>query len=816
MKGLHQDFRYALRVLIKNPAFTIIAAITLALGIGVNATVFSIANAYLFRPLPVRAPGELMAVATKTPSIEIPVSVSYLDYTDVQQLSTVFSDAIAFENAPVSMSTTGRSERVWLDGVTGNYFSMLGIDAFAGRTFTAEEGRAPGAVQVIVLTYKFWSSHFGGDHSIIGQTIKLDGKPFTVIGVAPKSFTGTELILQCDGYVPFASLPEAYGGPNALTDRTAGAMEVLARLKPGVQPRQAQNALDVLAAQLAREYPATRKGYSFITVPEPESRPDFSVARVFGQASMVFLALVGLIMLIACINVISLMLARASSRQKEFAIRGALGASRGRLIRLFVIESTMVSVLGGGAGLLLSLWAQSLVSNIKLPGAAIQFSIDSDWRVFLFTTAVVLGAGLVSGFLPALGSSKPDLNETLKEGARGNAGGRGWRRLRGGLVIAQIAVAFLLLICAGLFLRSLQTAEHSDLGFRSRDILMGSIDLGLQGYDEPRSRSFQRKLLDRLKEIPRVQSASLSAVVPFSTDINSRQIITEENGQISDSHSEAFYDQISPTYLDTLGVPIIEGRAFTDQDTSASEKVAIVSETMARFYWPGQDAIGKRFRTVSDGPFFQVVGVTRDEKHIFIGEDPRPYVYFPLTQDFYSAVVVSVHSDLDSATLATALSTTVHDLDPDLPLYNVETMADHLNNGIAFLFVRVGAAFAGVFGLLALVLATVGVYGTVSYAVNRRTREIGIRMAMGAGRGQVLGMIFRQGALLVAGGVAIGLPLALAGTRLLSSLLYGISATDAITFTGVALILALVTFIASLIPARRAATVDPMIALRYE
>jgi predicted permease len=816
MKGFRQDFRYALRVLIKNPAFTIIAAITLALGIGVNATVFSIANAYLFRPLPVRAPGELMAVATKTHTIEIPVSVSYPDYIDIRQLKAVFSDAIAFDYAPVSMSTTGKSERVWLSGVSGNYFSMLGIDAFAGRTFTPDEGRAPGASQVIVLTYKFWKSHFGGDHSVIGQTVKLDGKPFTVIGVTPKSFTGTEVIIEGDGYVPLASLPEAYGGPAALTDRSAGVLEVLARLQPGVQARQAQNALDVLSAQQAQDYPAIKKGYSFITVPEPQSRPDFSVAAVFGQASMVFLALVGLIMLIACINVISLMLARAASRQKELAVRGALGASRGRLIRLFVIESTLVSLLGGAAGILLSLWAQSLVSGIKVPGAPIQFSIDTDWRVFLFTIVVVIGAGLVSGFLPALSSSRPDLNETLKEGARGNAGGRGWQRLRGGLVIAQIAVSFLLLICAGLFLRSMRSAEHSDLGFRSRDVLMGSIDLGLQGYDEARSRTFQQKLLDRLKEIPGVKSAALSAVVPFSTDINSEQIITEDQGQFPDNHSEAFYDQVSPGYLDTLGIAIVEGRGFTDQDTSASPKVAIVSQAMARFYWPEQDVIGKRFKTAADGPFFQVVGVTRDEKHIFIGEGPRPYVYFPITQDFHAAFVVSLHSNSDPAALMMALSATVQDLDPDLPLYNVETMPDHLNHGIAFLFVRIGAAFAGVFGLLALVLATVGIYGTVSYSVNRRTREIGIRMAMGAGRGQVLGLIFRQGALLVAGGVAIGLPLAFVGTRLLASLLYGVSATDAVTFAGVGALLALVTFVASFVPARRAATVDPMVALRYE
>jgi putative ABC transport system permease protein len=817
MNGFRQDLQYAARVLIKSPTFTFIAAITLALGIGVNATVFSIANAYLFRPLPVRAPGELMAVASKNPSIEVPYQVSYLDYADIRDRAGAFSEAIGFGNAPVNMSTTGKSERVWLDAVTGNYFSMLGVDAFAGRTFSAEEGRIPGGSQVLVLTYGFWKSRFGGDYSVIGQSIKLDGKPFTIIGITAKGFTGTDLIIECDGYVPFASVLESYGGPTALTDRNATCLNVLGRLKSGVRPGQAQQALEVLSGQLSQEYPKTNTGISFMTVPEPESRPIIGISRVFGQASMIFLALVGLIMLIACINVISLMLARASARQKELAIRGALGASRSRLIRLFIIESMMVSILGGVLGLVLGIWASSLVSGIRLTGAPVQFNLGVDWRVFAFTLVVVVGAGLLSGLLPALGSSRPDLNETLKEGARGNVGGRGWQRLRSALVVAQIAVSLLLLISAGLFLRSLQAAEHSDLGFRSRDVLMGSFDLGLQGYDEARSRGFEQKLLDRLKEIPGVRRASISANAPFSTTTNASNIITEESAQTADKGSDlVFFNDISSGYLDTYGVTIVEGRGFTDQDTSTSPKVAVVSQAMARHFWPGQDAIGKRFKTDSQSPLWQVVGVTRDEKHLFIGEDPRPFAYFPLTQDFHSGVVASLYSTSDPASLKMALAGAVHDLDADLPLFDIETMPDHLNNGIAFLFVRIGAAFAGVFGLLALVLATVGIYGTVSYSVNRRTREIGIRMAMGAARSQVLGMVFRQGALLVAGGLAIGLPLAFAGTRLLSSLLYGISANDAVTFVAVSVILALVAFVASFMPARRAATVDPMVALRYE
>jgi predicted permease len=817
MNGLRQDLQYAARVLIRTPTFTVIAAITLALGIGVNATVFSIANAYLFRPLPVRAPGELMAVATKNQSVDVPYLVSYPDYVDIRDRAGAFSDGIGFGNTPVNMSTTGKSERVWLDAVTGNYFSMLGVDAFAGRTFSPEEGQIPGSSQVLVLTYAFWKSHFGGDYSIIGQTIKLDGKPFTVIGITPKSFTGTDIIIECDGYVPFASVLESYGGPTALTDRTDTNLHMLGRLKPGVRPRQAQQALDLLSAQLTQEYPKTNTGISFITVPEPESRPIIGIARVFGQASMIFLALVALIMLIACINVISLMLSRASSRQKELAIRGALGASRGRLIRLFVIESMMVSALGGVLGLVLGLWASSLLSGIKLTGAPVQFDLGVDWRVFAFTLVVVVGAGLLSGLLPAFGSSKPDLNETLKEGGRGNVGGRGWQRLRSGLVVAQIAVSLLLLISAGLFLRSLQAAEHSDLGFRSTDILMGSIDLSLEGYDEARSRSFEQKLLDKFKGIPGVRGASLSLYAPFGTSSGATNIITEENAQTGDKNTDvAFYNDVSAGYLDAYGVTIVEGRGFTDQDTATSPKVAIVSQAMARHYWAGQDALGKRFKTDMDTPLLQIVGVTRDEKHIFIGEDPRPFVYLPLTQDFRSAVVASLYSNSDPASLKMALAGAVHDLDSDLPLFDVETMPDHLNNGIAFLFVRIGAAFAGVFGLLALVLATVGIYGTVSYSVNRRTREIGIRMAMGAGRGQVLGMIFRQGALLVGGGLAIGLPLAFVGTRLIASLLYGVSATDTVTFASVSVILAIVAFVASFVPARRAATVDPMVALRYE
>ncbi|HEY6332661.1 MAG TPA: ABC transporter permease, partial [Blastocatellia bacterium] len=546
MKGFNQDIRFVCRVMIKNPGFTLVAAITLALGIGVNTTIFSIVNAYLFRPLPVQNPSELMAVATTSPAIEVPYVVSYADYKDVQEHSQVFSDAIGFANAPTSLSFADKSERVWLDGVTGNYFSVLGVPAFAGRTFTREEGQVPGSSPVLVLTYKFWQSRFGGDYSVIGRGIKLDGKPFTIIGITPKSFTGTDSIIECDGYVPFGSILDVFGGQQALTDRTFTCLNVLARLKPGVGKAEAQQSLKVLSALLTQDYPKTNTGVTFVTVPERESRPVIGIARTFGQAAMVFSCFVAMIMLIACMNVISLMLARASARQKELAIRGALGASRNRLIRLFVIEGMFLALLGGAAGLGIGLWASGLMSGIKLPGIAVTFDLNVDWRVFAFTFAVVAGAGLLSGLLPALGVSRPDLNETLKEGARGNVGGRGWQRLRSGLVVAQVAISFLLLICAGLFLRSMQAAEHANLGFRTTGVLMGSIDLGLQGYDDAKSRDFQKRLLDRLKELPGVKDASLCQLVPFSTSSSITQVITEESELSIEGHREmAFYDSVT-------------------------------------------------------------------------------------------------------------------------------------------------------------------------------------------------------------------------------------------------------------------------------
>ncbi len=819
METLWQDLRFGARALLKNPAFAAVAVITLALGIGVNSTVFSVVNAYLFQPLPVKDPDQLVALGTKDNKLEVPYELSYPNYEDLRDRTDVFSDAIAFQNAVFNLAADGQPERTWAEFVTGNYFSMLGVDAVVGRTFTAEESRVPGAEPVVVLSFPYWQKRFGGQESAIGRTVKLNGIPFTIIGVAPESFKGTESLLALDLYVPLGMQERFY--PNRagrFARRGDTNLHVLARLKPGVNLDQARAAVDVLARQLEQKYPETNKATSFALELETHSRPVISIAEYVPRIAGVFMALVGLVLLIACANVANLMLARAMARQKEIAIRLALGASRARIVRLLLTESILLAVTGGLLGWLLSFWAIDWLANIRFStDAPVRFGIEPDWRVQVFSLGIAVLTGLISGVAPALQTSSPNLNETLKEGGRSSAAS-GRHRIRSLLVVGQVAVSLLVLICAGLFIQSAKNAEKIDMGFRTENLSMASMDPEAQGYDEARGRRFFKQLTDRVGTLPGVTNASLASSTPLGYNNSTQDVFFEgrATGREEEDRTTIFCNTVGHGYFQTMGTAVLRGREFTERDGESSPKVAIVNETMARRYWPDQEALGKRFGTKREGPYLEVVGVVRDGKYVFLGEDPRAFFYIPFGQDYHGEMTVVVRAAGDDAAALAGIRQVVRELDRELPLYDVKTMTSHLRDGIALLFVRLGARLATAFGLLGLVLAVVGVYGVVSYSVSQRIHEIGIRMALGAGAGDVLRLVVGQGLMLTFAGVAIGLGSALMVTRVMTSLLYGVSATDPLTFGVIALLLAGVALAASFIPAIRALKVEPMVALRYE
>ena len=819
METLWQDLKFGARALIKNPGFTAVAIITLALGIGVNSTVFSIVNAYLFRPLPVKDPHQLVAMGTKDNTMEIPYELSFPNYTDLRDRSEVFSDVIAYENDAFNLAVDNQAERTFAELVTGNYFSMLGVDAVIGRTFTAEEGRVPGAQPVVVLSYPYWQRRFGGQESVIGRTVKLNGIPFTIIGAAPQSFKGTESVLALDLYVPLGTKDRLYPRTGGRFDnRGDSEFRVLGRLKPGVTLDQARAAVNVLASQLEQEYPLTNKGLTFAMELETHSRPVISIAESVPRIAGVFMALVALVLLIACANVANLMLARAAARQKELAIRIALGASRARVVRLLLSESILLAIAGGLVGWLLSFWAIDWLAHIKLStDAPIRFDIGADWRVQLFSLGIAIVTGFIAGLAPALQTSHPNLNEILKEGGRSSAAS-GRHRIRSFLVVGQVAVSLLVLICAGLFIQSARNAEKIDIGFRTQNLSMASMDPEAQGYDETRGRQFYKQLTDRVRTLPGVLDASVASGTPLGYNNSSMEVYFEGRaaGRPEEDRTAVFCNTVGAGYFQTMGTTLLRGREFTDRDNTSSLRVVVINETMARRYWPEQEAIGKRFAVHREGPYLEVVGIARDSKYMFIGEDPRAFFYLPFEQNYRGEMTLFVHSAGNDAGAIASIRQVVRDLDGDLPIYDAKTMISHLRDGLALLFVRLGARLATTFGLLGLVLAMVGVYGVVSYSVSQRIHEIGIRVALGANSADVLKLVIRQGLSLTMAGVAIGLLAALAVTRVLGSLLYGVSATDPLTFVVIALILTGVALAASFIPARRALKVDPMVALRYE
>jgi predicted permease len=813
MQTLWQDLRYGARMLMKQPGFTLIAVCTLALGIGANTAIFSLVNTVLLRSLPVANPQQIVAVnVTMNKGTEYVVT-SYPNYKDLRDRNDVLAGIIAYRPAPLSLSSDGRNERVFGYLATGNYFDVLGVKAVLGRMFTQDDDRAPGAHPVTVMSYNLWQNRFGGDPNVVGKTVILNGHTFTVIGIAPKGFHGTEIMFAAAFWAPMMMQRQIEPGSNFLDERGDGRLMMSARLKDGVTKEQAQASLGNLMNQLATEYPDINEGRAIELHPPGLISPQFRTP-IIGFAT-VLMGVVGLVLLIACTNLANLLLARATGRRKEIAIRLALGASRWQIMRQLLTESVLLALLGGAVGVLLAAWIGDLVSAFKPPvDFALLIDLSLDWRVLSFTLALSLLTGIVFGVLPALQSSRPDLVPALKDETAIAGYRRSW--LRNGLVVAQVALSLVLLICAGLIVRSLQQAQSLNPGFNANNAVMVSFDLGLQGYDKARGQAFHQQALERVRALPGVEAAALADWLPLTLTESSTVVYVEGKTPPNFANlPSTIYTRVGPDYFRAMGISLLAGREFTPQEREEASRVVIVNETFARRFWPGENALGKQFKFGgADEPAWQIVGVAKDGKYVTLGERPRLLVYQPLSRNYSSLVNLVVRSSADAATALAAVRREVNSLDPTLPLYNVRTMREHLS--LPLFGARVAATVLGAFGVLALLLAAIGIYGVMSYSVSQRTREVGIRMALGAQRSDVLKMMVRQGMSVALIGIGIGLAGAFGVTRLLADLLFGVSATDPLTFIVIVVLLTGVALLACFVPARRATKVDPIVALRCE
>jgi predicted permease len=819
METFWQDVRFALRVLAKSPGFTVIAVITLALGIGANTAIFSVANSFLFRPLPVKDADRLVVVAVQSSASADPNPMSYLDYQDYRQQSDVFTDMTGYVIDLVGLGASGRADRIVASYVPSNFFSMLGLHPAAGRLIEPGEGDLPKTGPVVVLGYGYWQKRFAGDPSVIGRPVSVDGLDVTVIGVVQKEFTGPYNVVEMDAYLPIGMYGAGTNSTRLFTARSEQDIRVLATLKPGISAPQAQTALGVIAQRLAQQYPQDEHGQIVRVFPEKTARPEPSAADSLPLVATVFLTLVGLVLLVACVNVANLLLARAAARQSEMAIRAALGAGRMRLIRQLLTESILLAAGGGALGALLGIWVCHALEGLHPIGDfQISLGVAFDWRVFSYVAGASAVSGILAGLLPAMRVSRANLNETLREGGRGTIGGTR-QRLRSALVTAQVAGSIIVLVSAGLFARSLKNAESVDLGFDPHNVLNIGIDPGLQGYDQARTEVFFRELLRRAKATPGVESASLAFTYPMSYYSDGASIYAEGQALPPDTRAPGgSYNCISPDYFNVMRIPIVEGRAFNDADTASSQRVAIVNQAMANRIWPGQDPVGLKFSYKGQGgPLVMVVGIARDSKYSGIIDPIRNYFFLPQSQDYKSTHVLQVRTaGVQPESLIPAIEADVRELDPNLPVFDVMSMERALTGANGFFLYQMGAAFAAVLGGLGLILAIVGLYGVVSYNVSQRRHEIGVRMALGANPALVFRLVLRLILILVGSGVVLGSLAALGVTQFLSSLLVGVAPWDPLTYAAVDALLVVVALVACYLPARRATRVDPSTALRYE
>jgi macrolide transport system ATP-binding/permease protein len=805
--SLFQECRVALRGLFKSPIFSAIAILSLGLGIGVNTAIFSLINAVLLRPLPVEHPEELLRLESTDQGGEFH-AFTYPDYLDLRDRNQVFSGLLAHGVLRLSLNTRGEPELIPGELVSGNYFSVLGVHPELGRGFLPDEDRTPGTHPVVVLSHELWRSHFGMDPAIVGKSILVNGNNFTVVGVAPASFRGTFEggIVPTGVWVPTMMHAQA-SNDYKLDSRVVTGFELVGRRKPGVSVDAVKADLTVLARQLAQTYPDTNKDRG-VAVQSLESILPTERGPVVAFMSFLMIV-VGLVLLIACSNLTNLILARNSFRQKEIATRLALGIGRGRLTRGLLIESFLIAFAGGALGLLLGYWSTRILSRIQPPlPVPIQLDLSPDLRVLVFCIGISLLAALLFGLTPALHASKPDLVSALKISV---SPGRKHLRLRRIFIVAQVALSLLLLIVAGLLVRSLGHVATIDPGFAIRERLLAEMDLGSRGYDEQRGRRFLDQLLERAQALPGVSSATLSTNLPLGLSHSKESFIIQ--GQ--KDYVDADFGAVGRRYFETLGIPLLRGRDFGPQDVVGTPGVVIINEAMGNHFWPGQDPLGKRISFSGlAGPYSEVVGVVRNSNYRSLGESPLPFLYVPLAQRYRPNVALVVHTTGQPEGAVPPVRKAVHEIDPNLPLLTIETLSQHVGRSV--LPIRFAATLLGFLGILVLVLAGIGLYGVIAFMVSQRVHEIGIRMAIGAQRADVIWLVLRQGLTLVAIGAGIGLLGAMFLTRLLTSLLYGISATDPLVFVGNTLLIIAVALFASFVPARSGSRLNPQMALRRD
>lgn len=819
MDTLWKDLRYALRVLRKSPGFAAVVILSLSLGIGATTAIYSLVDAYLLRPMPVDDPSRLMAIYVTVPNggnnIE---GFSYPQWKDFRDQDTGLSQIMGSTGRPLSMTDGDKPELIWSEIVTGNYFSGLGVHPVAGRGFLPDEDEKPDEKPVCVLSYNFWQRRFHADPDIAGKTIKLENHTFTIVGVAPRGFIGTVLFTFVpDLWVPVAmqkTVAPNFGDLNARADRW---MSVRARLKPGVSPKQAEAALNILAARLAKEYPKTDAGLQLHLMPAgARTQPWLIVTGLLPTSTLIMSVVVGLVLLIACANVANLMLARGTSRVREMAIRVAVGATRIRLVRQLLTESVLLALAGGGLGILLAMWFNTMLGQFypTLDFQTVDLSYQSriDPKILLFAAVVSIAAAILFGLWPALRASNVNQAAAMK------GEGPGPLRIGSGnvLVMVQVAMSSVLLVGGGLFLRSMQFALNVDPGFYRTGISLFSVNLDLQGYSPERAAHFERDMMDRLRTIPGVDDAAFAYPLPLDAYGGPGPVYPEGWTPRSDSEQNiAGHSRVSPRYFETMGTRIILGRALDERDTASSKLVAVVNETMARRYWGSPDkALGRRFSQTKSGPLFEIVGIAKNGKYTSFGEPSFSYTFTPIAQDYFGQVEVLLRSKQDIAALMPVVRAEMSKLDPALPMFGVRTMPQFLNRTVSIY--ELGASLIGTFAITAVLLAAVGIYGVLYFTVARRTKEIGIRMALGARYGQVLRIVLQRSLLWVLGGLGLGIGLALMARPLTGRLVAGISGTDPLTFLAALTIFTAIVIAASIVPARRAARVDPIQALRHE
>ena len=817
-----RDIHQAMRALRRAPVFTGAAVLTLAVGLTAVTGIFAVLNAFMLRTMPVSHPEQLVSIGTGPDAhVQIGHGVSFVDFQDYRKDHDTFEDLLAYTVAIGALNSDKTTERITMYGVTDNYFSLLGVQPAIGRLFQPNEGRARGDAPVIVLTHEYWLARFGGDPSVVGRTVRVTGRPFTIIGVTTKPFDKAHTLIYPSAYIPLWMYDDVMNVPaseSILNRRDSHQLWVLGRLNPGVALEEARAALQVKAAALAREYPATNKDSTLIVVPETHARPNPNVGPVFRIAGTAFGALAVLLLLITSANVTNLLMARAASREREVSLRAALGAGRGRLVRQLLTESVVLALFAGVVALPIAVVAlknfeRGFATSTAIATLRPDFSLDA--RVLVGVLTLTLVAGIVSGLAPALMAARCDLNVALKAGGRGTSS-EPKAFFRSALVVGQVALSLMLLVSGGLFVRSLDRVRESELGFDPRNVVVASAVPSESGYDAERRSTYFTNARNRILAMPGVETAGWAQWIPMTTVSDSAPVWLESRPPKADEVPlSAAAARVDPSYFAAAGIPVVEGRVFTDRDDADAMAVAIVNQTLANQFWPEQSAIGRSLMV--EGKRLQVVGVVPNGKYFFVWESPRPMVYQPLAQNIPLRATLAVRSTRQPSELISEIQRALRDVDPAVFVFDVRTMDQHLaSEGGGFAAFSIGAMVTSVFGAAGVLLAAIGLYGMIAGRVAQRTQEFGVRIALGADRGAILRDVLGRAIRLASVGIIGGAILAALAAQGLTTLLLDVSPFDPPTYIAVSLFLVGVCLFASFIPARRATRVDPIIALRAE